>query len=388
MQKRIFLPVLIVPSLAGAVLLFQARGQAGPLGTPPSAASEALPADELQLPAGSAALDLVQVGLPQRQAMPQSEALGARMTYDEDSTARVGSGLSGRIQQLKVQPGDRVQAGQVLALLDAPDAAAALSDLEKARVDERHKESAWRRSSALASTESLSQREKEAAEADWQQALAERRRAELRVQALHLTLAAPIGNGLPIKSPIAGIVMERNASPALEVQGGAGTPLFVIADPRRLAVMVDLPERLLGQVHRGDMLSVEAEAFPGQSFEAQVQQVGPVLDPNTRRVPLRALLRDPQARLMPEMFVRAWVQSRRAAEAWRLPNTALVTRGLHTCVFVEEAPGRFRLRRVELLQRGDAMAFVGAGLKAGERIVLQGALLLSAELDAQVDARS
>lgn len=388
MQQRIPLSVLAVLGLAGAVLLFQGRGQAGHVGAPASAASSALPADELRLPAGSAALDLVQVAVAQRQVMPQSEALSARIAYDEDSTARVGSSIAGRIQQLKVQAGDRVQAGQVLALLDAPDAAAALADLEKARVDERHKEAVWRRTSALAGTESLSPREKESAEADWQQALAERRRAEARVQALHLGQLAAIGNGLPIKSPMAGVVMERNASPALEVQGGAGTPLFIIADPRRLAVWVDLPDRLLGQVRKGDTLSVEADAFPGQSFEARIEQVGPVLDPSTRRVPVRALLRDPQARLMPEMFVRAWVQSRQGAPAWRLPNTALVTRGLHTCVFVEEGPGRFRLRRVELLQRGDAMAFIGAGLKEGERVVMQGALLLNAELDAQVDARS
>lgn len=389
MRQRLLISVAALACLTSIAFVTLRSAPAEPARAAPGpGATPAADPDLLQLPAGAAAVEFIQTGLAVRQALPQSEVLSARITYDEDTTARVGSTVSGRLLSLPVRPGDLVRPGQVLAVMDAPDASAALADLEKARVDEQHKEAAWKRTRALAGDASLSQREAESAEADWRQALAERQRAELRVKSLLHTNDAPIGHTLSLRSPIHGVVMERNASPSQEVAAGAGTPLFVISDPQRLAVMVDLPERLLGQVRKGDPLSLEVDAFLGEHFEARIQQIGPVLDVNTRRIPVKAVLRDPQARLMPEMYARAWVHDRRAPQALRVPNAALVTRGLSSCVFIEEAPGRFRLRRVELLQRGESSSFVGSGLQDGERIVTRGALLINAELEAQRDARS
>ena len=102
---------------------------------------------------------------------------------------------------------------------------------------------------------------------------------------------------------------------------------------------------------------------------------------------LRAKLDNPDGRLMPEMFVRAWLPARRGEPAVRVPNTAIVTRGVHAFVFVETQAGEFQRRRVDLAARGGDDSFVSQGLTAGERVVTQGALLLDAELSAPADGQ-
>ena len=63
----------------------------------------------------------------------------------------------------------------------------------------------------------------------------------------------------------------------------------------------------------------------------------------------------------------------------RVPNQALIIRGLYTYVFIETEPGEFTLRRVKPITRGVDFSYVGEGLSGGERIVTKGALLLEAE---------
>jgi cobalt-zinc-cadmium efflux system membrane fusion protein len=128
-------------------------------------------------------------------------------------------------------------------------------------------------------------------------------------------------------------------------------------------------------------VNVENDAYPGDSMHARIVQIGQVVDPNTRRVVARARIDNEQGKLLPEMFVRAFVLQD-AGHAVRVPNSALVTRGLYSYVFVESAPGRFERRRVELSLRGADSSFVTRGLAPGEKVVVAGALLLDAEVAA------
>jgi cobalt-zinc-cadmium efflux system membrane fusion protein len=108
-------------------------------------------------------------------------------------------------------------------------------------------------------------------------------------------------------------------------------------------------------------------------------QLGQVVDPNTRRVAVRARLDNPAGKLLPEMFVRASVLQDSGVGV-RVPNSAIVNRGVYTYVFAQTAPGEFQRRQVQLLTRGSDSSYVGEGLQGGESVVITGALLLDAEL--------
>jgi cobalt-zinc-cadmium efflux system membrane fusion protein len=166
----------------------------------------------------------------------------------------------------------------------------------------------------------------------------------------------------------------------MEVRPDLAAPLFVITDPTRLWVIADLPERALAKVAVGHSASVEVDAYPDQRFDAIIERVGEVVDPATRRVPLRLRVGNPDRRLKPEMYARVRLLADAARSAVRVPNSALVTSGVYSYVFVETEPGVFARRKVSLAFEDRDWVYVADGLAVGDRVVTAGALLLNSEL--------
>ena len=179
---------------------------------------------------------------------------------------------------------------------------------------------------------------------------------------------------------------ERSATLALEVGAAMAAPLFVVTDPRRLWLLIDVPEQLLAKVQRGGVVQVESDAYPGVVFNGKIAQRALLVDPNTRRVTVRATLDNPDLKLLPEMFIRARLLEG-ARSGVRVPNSALVNIGVNTYVFVQTASAQFVRRKVTLLTQGGDDSYVGDGLAGGERVVVTGALLLDGELEARAGAQ-
>lgn len=359
-----------------------AHGAAGWFGV--SAAMPATPRGEpgvLRYAPASAQLSAISVKRVEVFPVPLAEPLNGRVTFNEASTARVSSPISGRIVALKVQAGDAVKAGDELALLDSPDLAAAVADLRKAEADEARKRLALDRAAALYEGQVLAKKDLESAQADFAQARAETARASLRLRNL-----APAGNAgeesrYVLRAPISGVVADRQANPGMEVRPDLPNPLFVITDPAKLWVLIDLPESDLPKVAAGQPVSVEVDAWPGERFRARIDRIGMVVDAATRRVPVRCAVANPQGKLKPEMYARVTLLADENRTAVRVPNTALVTEGLYSYVFVERSAGVFARRRVGLAVQDRDYSYLESGIDAGERIVVAGSVLLNSELE-------
>lgn len=342
--------------------------------------------DAMQYPPGAPQLEKIQTQAIAFSPVPLADVLSARVAYDDDRTARIAVSYAGRIVALKASPGDVVRAGQVLAEIDSPDVGTAIADHDKARADEDRKRSALERARDLVAGDAVSQKDWESLQADLAVAHAETQRAEQRLKNLNPRGARLVGQRAQLVSPIAGVVAERSATPSLEVSPSLPAPLFVVTDPKRLWLFIDVPEKLLGRIRPGQTVEVESDAYPGEQFKAQVVQTGQVVDVNTRRVTARAALANPEGKLLPEMFVRAQAVQGSGLAA-RVPNNALVNHGLYTYVFVEAGAGDFRRRKVGLLTQGGESSVIGSGLESGERVVTRGALLLDADLTARASDR-
>jgi cobalt-zinc-cadmium efflux system membrane fusion protein len=310
--------------------------------------------------------------------LPMAEALNGRLALDENRTARISSPIAGRVLKLQAESGDRVVRNAVLLQADAPELAAADADWRKAQADEVRKKLAFERARNLFAHEVVPQKDVEAADADYRQSAAESRRTALRMKNLH---ASGSENGsFSLRSPLAGVVVERQVTPGMELRPDLPNPLFVVSDPSRLWLLVDVPERSLAQIRPGQKVSLETDAWPDVRFAATVDKVGYALDPTTRRVQVLCTVENPDGRLRPEMYARVSFLSDSGRSVIALPNAGLVTEGIHTHAFVEASPGVFRKRQVSLALRGRETSYVDAGLAAGDRIVVEGALLLNAEM--------
>ncbi len=380
MSQRIPTLVLAAAMLAlgflAAILLRPGNG--APAGDPSAAAPKREPG-VIRLAPGAPQLAAIKVAVTEEAPLPLAEPLNARLTYDENVTARVSSPIAGRVVRLFVAQGDEVKSGDPLVVLDSPELAAAVADVEKAVSDEARKKAAFERTTKLLESDVLPRKDFENARAEYDQARAEARRAELRLRNLGPAPGAR-GADYTLRSPIAGVVADRHANPAMQVRPDLPDPLFVITDPTRLWAIIDLPERALGKVQLGRPVAIEVDAFPGERFPATVSRVGEVVDPATRRVPVRCTVLNPYRRLKPEMYARATLLAEHGERAVQVPNEALVTEGLYSFAFVERASGEFERRKLSLAFQTPESSYVLSGLVAGERVVVGGALLLNAEL--------
>lgn len=385
-RRRIFFFVAVAVVLAAAAMWVVSNRHSAPVaGGEIQATTQSVRPDPdvLQYPTGAPQLSAVQSRVIPMSRLPITDSLSGRLVYDENNTARIGVGIGGRIVAVKVAPGDAVKAGQVLAEIDSPDLGTAVADLNKSHADESRKRLAVERARDLVPGEAIAVKDFELLQADLAQAHAETARAEQRVNNLNPRGVAISGQRLSLTTPIPGIVTERTATPALEVGASLTAPLFVVTDPSRLWLMIDVPEQLLGKVKQGGAVQVESDAYPGVIFSAKIAQRGFLVDPNSRRVTVRATLDNPDLKLLPEMFIRARLLEQ-ASFGVRVPNSALVNIGVNTYVFVQTASAQFMRRKVTLLTQGGDDSYVGEGLKGGERVVITGALLLDGELQARV----
>jgi cobalt-zinc-cadmium efflux system membrane fusion protein len=315
---------------------------------------------------------------------PLLEPLNGRVAYDENYTTRVSSPIAGRVVKIDVQPGDRVKAGAALAWIDAPDYAAAVSDVRKAENDVRQKSRALARAKELAEAGVIPQKDFEAADTDLRQAQADLQRAQLRLRNLTAGRSTLSDDArLPLRAPISGVIADRKINPGSEVRPDAPDPLFLITDPAHLWVIIDLPERYLGKVRVGQIVSIEVDVYKGIDISGRIASVGEVLDPATRRIQVRCVVDNSRGLLKPEMFARVTPLSEERRKLARIPNSALVSEGLYSFVFVQKEPGVFEKRQVTLGLQGRDESYVKSGLAEGERVVASGALLLESELSSR-----
>ena len=336
-------------------------------------------ADTLHFDANAPQLSFIEIKQLEAFPEPLVEPLNARIAYDDNHTARVFSPVAGRVVKILAETGNRVEKGEGVLVLDAPDYALAVADCSKADADLLRKKEFYERSTQLYEAHGLARKDMESAEADFQQAQAEAIRAKARLANLNGTPGRHAGQYVLV-APHAGIISERQVSAGSEVRPDAATPLFVITDASHVWVLVDLPEQDIGKVVVGQSVLVQVDAYPKESFLGKVTVIAGALDPVSRRIQVRCELNNPQLKLKPEMFARVSPIADVHASLPRIPNTAIVTQGLYSYVFVEQGAGVLQRRKVTLGLQGHEFSFVKTGLKAGERVVTTGALLLNAEL--------
>lgn len=337
------------------------------------------PKDTIHFAANAPQLAYLQIKPVDAYPEPLVEPLNARLAYDDNLTAHIFSPINGRVLKIAADAGQAIKEGDELVMLDAPDYAQATSDYAKAEADLHRKRATYERARDLLKTRGISPRELESSEAEFRQAQAEFERTLARLRNLQSSAKMTDGKFV-LRAPVSGTISERQISVGSEVRSDSSTPLFVITNPKKLWALIDLPERYLDKVALGQAIALEVDAHPGESFKGKITVIAEALDPVTRRIQVRAEVDNDEHRLKPEMFARVTPVADDASSMPRIPNSALFTMGLHSYVFVEQSPGVLQRRPVTLGLQSHEFSYVKDGLKAGERVVTSGALLLNSEL--------
>lgn len=311
-------------------------------------------------------------------ARPLRIELPARLVWNEERTQRIYPSFAGRVTAIRADVGQRVQAGATLAVLASPDFGQAQSDTAQAEAGERLAARTLQRQRELFDAGIVARKDLEQAEAEHERARAEVARTRARTQLYGG--GAAVDQQLVLRASLAGLVVERNLNPGQELRpelAGPGVPpLFVVSDPSTLWVQIDVRDHEIGLVRTGQRFTLRVPALPDQTFEGRVVASSDAIDPQTRTIKVRALVSNPERLLKAEMLGNASFE-RRFDRGVVIPATAALLQGAQHWVFVQNRPGEFEPRRVELSYEGSREVVVASGLQAGEQVVSENALLLA-----------
>jgi len=328
------------------------------------------------IPEGSPLRGKLAVDLVTQTELQQNLTLPAVVEADPAHLVRILPPLAGRIVQLNVELGERVEQGQPLAILDSPDVGTAYADYERAKAHLSLALKSRDRLRELVKTSAIAVRDLQEAEAEYLTAEAEQERAEARLRQIGLDPEVPsTSRAVAISAPISGSVIELTVAPGT-FWNDPTAALMTIADLNTIWVTANVPEKDTARVEKGQAVDIVFAAYPGETFNGQVLFVSNVLDPDTRRTKVRIELENPGIRFKPGMFANVTFFSPKRLVPI-IPTTALVLRDETNQVFVEIAPWCFEPRRVDIdFQRGDQIV-IRNGLAAGDRVVARGGVLLN-----------
>jgi cobalt-zinc-cadmium efflux system membrane fusion protein len=327
----------------------------------------------------------------QTMAFLPSDSTEGKIAVDDTRSTAVFSPYTGRVTRVFAKLGDHVRVGQPLFAIDAAEFVQGQSDLINAAAQVRQTKAALERLQILLKENGAALKDVQQAQTDsaTAQSALEAARNRLRVLGMSASQIAAAESGAAsrgivadtiVPSPIAGVVTQRSVGVGQNLaslaNNGGSTPQFTVSDLSRVWLVGDVREVDAPHARIGQLVDVRIGALPGKVFRARVDFVSPVVDPNTRRVTVRASVANPGGELMPEMYATFDLIIGPVEQAVGVPSEAVIYEGDTARVWVAR-PGRLlALRDVKTGRTHDGMVEALFGLSPGDRVVTSGSLFI------------
>ncbi|MBS0186636.1 MAG: efflux RND transporter periplasmic adaptor subunit [Planctomycetes bacterium] len=366
-------------------------------------------ADEVKLTAEAIERYGVKVQPAQLWALKPTFVAPARVGFNTEAMAHVGSPLRGRAVELKVRLGDTVKRGDALLVVESPELGEAQNDFFQKRIAAQSASPAvdlarvaWERAKALLEqSQGISLTEVQKREAEYKAAVASQRAAEAAVvgseNRLHLlgmsqasveelAKTGEISPRYTVHAPIDGQVVQREVTLG-ELVSPDREALLVLADTSTLWVLADVPEARLHEIAVGAKSWVAVGTTGARRFEGQVAFVAPLVDATTRTAQVRIEVPAAALTLKPGMFAQVEIVATDPANPEAAPMVAVPDEAVQTVeggpgvfVPVKGEPNTFAKRAVTVGHSVGGLVPILGGLVEGEEFVVAGTFILKAEL--------
>ena len=320
-------------------------------------------------------LDYLTIEAIHLKATTTSVQAPARVEFREKALSTVGAVVAGRLDSVKIQVGDRIKAGTILATLGSPEVAQMRSDVARAQAELNQAQDRVRRQNLMQKKGVGLEIELQEANTALKQAQADYERS---VQDTNL-LGTGTGQTVALRAPVDGVVLKVNATTGAAVEAGA--VLFELGEPNALRMVADVFENDLHFIEVTDEVSLILPSVP-QPVSGHISAIGAAMETDLRRIPVYIDIDDPKVldKLKPGMFAKATIKGELSEQQVSLPTTAvLIKDAKQTIVYVEVSEGLFKARPITAGPARDGVVAVYEGLSEGDRVVTKGALLIDGE---------
>lgn len=310
----------------------------------------------------------------------------AEIRFDETRISLLTSSIPVTVIRWLAEPGQKIKEGEALAILESPAMANLQAEYIKAQAENLVRQQEFNRLTSMHDRDLISAADLESAEGQSRVAQAHLAGAEGLLRAAgfadidmdELAKKQKVSPRYLLRAPRTGLLVERRASLGEQLQ--EGTSLAIVGDPGALWIEAQVREMDLREIHEGQPVEFSADGLALDRVGGSVIWVAQYLDPHTRSATVRAKITSAPGTLRANLFGRARFHAGASNGVVVIPKDAVQWEGCCNVVFVQEAPDRYRPRKVAI-ERGDNGHYrVTSGLEAGEPIVVKGSYLLKTEL--------
>ncbi len=285
------------------------------------------------------------------------------------NTADVNARVTGYLKSWTADIGTRVKAGQTLAILDAPELNQQLqqakADLVTAQANAKLSGTTNTRYQQLLKDEATSKQDADEKSGD----LAAKTALVASAQANVRRLAETFGF-TRITAPFDGVVTARNAQLGQLVATGApATPLFMVADDRKLRVYVRVPQPYIAQLRIGETVQLTVPEYAGRSFTAVLVRTSDAVDRTSGTLNAELQIDNADHALKPGEYATAKFAIKAPAQSVSLPSSAILFRDTGTMVGVVGPDNKVSLRKVIIARDLGATVEIGSGLSPSDKVV-------------------
>jgi RND family efflux transporter MFP subunit len=306
----------------------------------------------------------------QRKDVNDTLTVPGNVTMDEERLSYVQTRFPGWIQQVFANATYQyVRKGERLFTIYSPDLVSSQQEYLLARKNQN--------------TFAPNAQDMAAQESGWMMRAAQERLRQFGIPEqtiADLEESGKVQRDIVITSPASGYIIDRTALPNAYVQ--PDTKLYTIADLSTVWVYANVFQDDVGRLKPGNAAQVSVDAYPGRHFNGRIDQILPEVDPTTRTVRVRLVLRNPGVVLKPGMYVNVAIAVP-LGQQLVIPSSAVLQSGSQAIAFLDHGNGVLEPRVVELgLQLDDSVMVLG-GLKAGDRVVSSANFLVDSEAQLQ-----
>jgi cobalt-zinc-cadmium efflux system membrane fusion protein len=322
----------------------------------------------------------VQVLKVQPTTLTRTLRLTGAVAYNGFRTTPVITQVSGPVSRVVVVPGQHVQQGDPMLFVSSPDYSQLRTNYLKAKDAAALAEKAYARAKDLYDHKAIAEQNLEQAQSAEVQANGDLVAALAALKVLGVKdpdelVKAPPSFEVPVKAPIAGVVVEQDVAAGQLIQPGT-TQCFMISDISSVWVLVNVYQKDLPYVRVGDVVTIQTDSY-SQEFHGRISYVAASLDPNTRTLQARIDTSNPGEKLKKDMYVTAIVNAGTLPNAIALPDAAILRDSENQpFVYAAMSAGQFGRRSVTLGESLNGQTEITSGVKPGDQVIGDGSLFL------------
>ncbi len=301
--------------------------------------------------------------------------LTGEVSFDENNVVKVFPFASGQVMNVNVSLGDKVTKGQLLAVIRSADVAGNYSDLTSANADLSVAKRQLQQADYLYKNGISSERDYTEAKENYTKAIAANRKVQEQI-AINGGGNTNASGTLLVKAPRSGYIVEKNITQGNFIRQDNSNSLFTISDMKDVWIKANVFESDIAKVKTGYQAKITTLAYPDKVFMGKVNNVGSVLDPDSKVLTIRITLPNTDMLLKPEMFTNVLISNDEAAQALSIPSQAVVFDSGKNYVVVYNGKCNLAVREVSVIKTVEDTTYIGSGLKAGDKVISKNQLLL------------